>query len=191
MSIKLTELADISMRRGRRLERQLNTAASFTFTVDGRSDVAKLIREMETDVVVWRTDDRPGAKEVMYGRFIVAQSEDVITTDAHSRRVHMSRLFRHVGPSLFDEAGYLYRPGPKRHCDLVTATSHDRPYVGRRFQIVYAGFIPPLHASVTAPDGGPGAPGPARDRTYTAQSSIGQLITDLSAVIGNTPGDRV
>ena len=45
----------------------------------------------------------------------------------------------------------------------------------------------PLRGSVTAPDGGPGVSGPLRDRTYTAQSSIGQLITDLSAVIGNTP----
>ena len=72
-----TEIAGIYNARGRRLERTLNKSASFTFTVDGRSDVAKLITEMETDVMVWRDG-------VLYGRFIVAQSEDQITADSHT-----------------------------------------------------------------------------------------------------------
>ena len=186
-ALKLTELADITHARGRRLERKLNDAATFTFTVDGRSDVARLIREMETDVVVWRTDDRPGAKEVMYGRFIVAQSEDVLTAESHSVVFTCHDYFAMLNRR------YLTKP--------VTYTGQaQNAIVIWLLQLATTGltsadglksFMPgsylPLRGSVTAPDGGPGANGPPRDRTYTAQSSIGQLITDLAAVIGNTP----
>ena len=124
--------------------------------------MAKLIKEMETDVVVWRTDDIAGAKEVMYGRFIVAQSEDhSITADARATTYTCHDYFAMLARRYLTKPVTYTGHDPKRHCDLASATGHDRPNVGRRPQILYAGFRTlPLRPSVTAPDGSPGVSWP-------------------------------
>ena len=181
-----TEISGIDHARGRRLERTLNKSATFSFTVDGRSDVAGLVQEMETDVVVWRTSEATG-NEVMYGRFLVAQSEDQVNADSHTTTFTCHDYFAMLARRYL-AAPVTYTQSPQGNIVgslLALATTGLQSTNGTK--TFMPGSYLPLTMAMTNADGSAGSSaGPLRDRTYVMGASVGQLIDDLAHVQGST-----
>ena len=155
--------------------------------MDGRSPACAFVEELTTDVLAWRAGD-DGVDHLM-GRFLVAQSEDQVA-DGHT-----------VNFTCHDYFSMLARRYLTAPADLIyTQTDQDDIVADLVSRAVNAtagagtpSFAPgshlPLVVALVNPDGTPrGKTGLLRDRTYSGGSSIGQLISDLSAVIGATPG---
>ena len=186
-STLLTELVDV---RGRRLEQQLNGPAKFTFSVDGRHPTAKLIRELATDVYAWRWDDQVGRDRLMF-RGIVAQAEDEVTENTHTVvftcHDYLAMLGRRfltfpTETDLFNQdqdnlvnaivdyaAGGFIRPS-----DQLDPDGDWRP-----------GAFLPIVVARRNPDGTLRIPlsGRMRDRVYTGNQKIDEIVDDLSKVI--------
>ena len=169
---------------------QLNSSASLTFSLDGQSDGARLIHELDHDVIAWRWNELTGA-DVPYFRGIIAQSEDQLSEQAHT-----------VTFTAHDYLAVLTRR-------FVTATlnynnvdqdSIVADLLARSSAIVTTdgatSFVPgsylPLHASNVAQDGtARGLSGQLRVRTYAGSSEMAQTIDDLAHVINGYDYDVV
>lgn len=181
---RTTGIAEITDARSRRLEIGWNTPAKLTFTTDGQSPSARYIQELTTEMMAWRFDPDTGQERLMF-RGVVYASEDTISEQAHT-----------VNWSAMDHLGMITRRYLTPAADL-TFTQADQDdvvatLVDRAIRVASAtgtSFDPgsrlPVAVKLTNPDGSPRAAksGQKRDRTYTGGSSIGQLITDLAAVI--------
>jgi hypothetical protein len=185
-----TLIAELTDARGRQLVQQLNSSASLTFSLDGQSDGARLIHELDHDVIAWRWNELTGA-DVPYFRGIIAQSEDQLSEQAHT-----------VTFTAHDYLAVLTRR-------FVTATlnynnvdqdSIVADLLARSSAIVTTdgatSFVPgsylPLHASNVAQDGtARGLSGQLRVRTYAGSSEMAQTIDDLAHVINGYDYDVV
>jgi hypothetical protein len=184
-----TLLVEMMGVRGRQLTQQLNAMAELTFTLDGHSSVAKLISELEHDVVAWRWDDRTG-RDVPYFRGVIDHSEDqldgnshVVTYVAHDYFGMLSRRF--VTSTLtyaqVDQDGIV--------ADLL---SHSRNVVSTAGTSFVPGSYLPLYPLAVAGDGEVRGPSTQlRDRTYLGSQQIDTALTDLAAVIGGFDFDVV
>jgi hypothetical protein len=188
---RTTGIAEISDARSRRLELGWNAPTKLTFTLDGHSASAGYVDELTTDVMAWRTDPDTGAEALMF-RGIVAQSEDVISEQSHS-----------VNFTVHDYLAVINRRYLTAAADLVYTQSDQDDIVANllaRATVVSSAagvggagapvsFDPgsrlPVAVQRVNPDGSIRAAksGQLRDRTYTGGSAIGQLVTDLAAVI--------
>jgi hypothetical protein len=180
-----TIITELGGARSRRLEQTLNGAATFTFSLDGRSAAAREIAELQQDVWVWRWDERQGADWPVF-RGIVAQTEDVISEQVHTLNV-----------TCHDYRAVMVRryfPAPRNWVNvnqdtltqylLNAATSEMTTGSGTT---LYPGSFLPLVISMRNPDGSsrPSGQGvPVRTRNYAAGASIGQMFDELAHVIG-------
>lgn len=180
-----TTIAELLGARSRRLERQLNTPATFTFTIDGRSDAALLIKELETDVYAWRWDETLG-RDVPYFMGVVGQTEDQLTEQSYTINVtchdYVAMLTRRYLTQPLSFAGWgqdLVLANLVRYATDLAATSSGTT--------LSPGSYLPIILSWRNPDGTSRTPNgagvPTRDRSYPAQSDIGTLIDDLAHVI--------
>jgi hypothetical protein len=180
--LQIGELFDA---QSRQLTQQWNQPAQFLFTLDGHSENAKLVQELTTDVCAWRWDEASGADVCMF-RGIVAQSQDTLSEQTHTVvftcHDYLSMLDRRYLPYPLtytqtdqdDLVGYLLALARG-----MTAGPFNNP------TSLFPGSNLPLGRSTVSPDGsGRPSSGTLRDRTWTAGSSIGQLLADLAAVIG-------
>jgi hypothetical protein len=174
--------------RSRRLEQNLNQPARFTFTVSGRSPTAAAVREMETDVVVWRWDD-VGGRDVPYFRGVVAQGEDQLTEQSHTVTFtchdYLAVLARRY---LTATADYQTVDQDSIVSDLVarvTTAAATSGTAGAPSVSLMPGSYLPLAVVRRAGDGSnrPALSGRMRIRTYGASSAVGQLLDDLAHVI--------
>jgi hypothetical protein len=179
-----TVISDLLGARSRKLERQLNTPAVLSFTIDGRSDAALWIKELETDVYAWRWDETQG-KDIPYFMGVVGQTEDQLTEQSYTINVtchdYLAMFMRRylAQPLSFTGLGQdsvinqLYR--------LATDQAASSSGVS-----LWPGSYLPISPTMVAPDGSPratnGGAVPTRDRTYPAQSDIGTLLDDLAHV---------
>ena len=185
-----TILTEFPNARGRRLEQQLNTSAQLTFTLDGRSDAAAMVQELEQDVIAWRWDDRWGV-DVPYFRGIIGQAEDqlseqshVVTITCHDYIAMLTR--RHVTNTLTFS---------QQDQDSIVAFLMDAArnvYSTGRGQNFIPGSYLPLYSYFVAGDGsGRSSSGQLRDRTYQGSAEIGQTLDDLAHVINGFDYDAV
>ena len=181
-----TGIAELVGARSRKLETKANGAATLTFTMDGRDPACAYIEELTTDVLAWRAGD-DGVDHLM-GRTIVAQSEDQVA-DYHTVNVTCHDYFAPLARRyLTAPADLIYTQTDQDDivADLLSRTVNAHAADGTSLA---PGSHLPLAVALVNPDGTPrGKSGILRDRTYSGGSSIGQLISDLSAVIGATPG---
>jgi hypothetical protein len=182
-------IGEIHGARGRRLEQALNKPASLTFTVDGHSDAATMVQELQTDVIAWRWRESWGT-DVPWFRGVVAQSEDQlgdshsVTFTCHDYSAVMARRYLTQARAYTQADQDTIVSGLVDLAGTNMAASGGTPFV--------PGSYLPLTVSRRAPDGtGRLASGVLRDRAYTAQSSIGDLVTQLGAVIGGFDADVV
>jgi hypothetical protein len=182
---RTTGIAEITDARSRRLEIGWNTPAKLTFSVDGRSPSAGYVQEMATDVMAWRFDPDDGEDHLMF-RGVVSASEDTITEQAHTVNFtaydYLAMITRRYLTPAADLA-YAQRDQDDLVADLVARATVVATSTGVSFD---PGSRLPVAVQLVNPDGTIRAAksGQLRDRTYTGGSSIGQLITDLAAVIG-------
>ena len=172
----ITELPNA---RSRRLEQKLNDSATLTFTLDGHAPEAEAVEELQTEIMAWRAG-------VPYFRGIVAQSQDSLSEQTHTVTFTCHDLFAMV------QRRYLTRPlnwaDPGISQDavveaLLNAAVNLQPS-GPTPPTFLPGSFLPLEVATVGGDGSPRAVGgPNRVRQYAGQSNVGQLITDLSAVI--------
>ena len=177
-------LAEITDARTRRLELTKNAGGVLTFTLDGHSPSAALLTELTQDVIAWRWDEYTG-KDVPMFRGVICQTQDSLSADRHT-----------VTVTCHD---YLSMLGRRLLTGTYTATQLDQDYIAS--DLVYratnaqsssgVSFSPgswfPLVAFNYNPDGssrGANLSGQLRDRTYAANSVIGELLSNLAAVIG-------
>ena len=190
-------IAELTSARGRVLEQTLNAPAKLSFTLNGASAEAQLVKELQHEVVAWRWDTGSGA-DVPYFRGTVCQSEDQLTEQSHTVNfvchdnlaILARRYLTNVAPLTFTQTD---------QDNIVTNL------VSRATILIASGgtaFSPGSSLPVTVlrvnPDGTSrnNFSGVLRDRNYTGQSAVGDLITQLAAVIGGfdfdiTPGWRV
>jgi hypothetical protein len=174
-------IAELTDARGRQLVQAWNTPATLTFTLDGRSDAAALVEELEHDVVAWRWDDQTGSDIAVF-RGVIAQSEDQVSEDQHV-----------VTYTCHDYAAVLQR---RLLTATYTVTARDQDLIvgdllglastvhtSSGTALTPASYLPLALAAVT-PAGAPrGLSGQNRDRTYYGSQNIGQAVDDLAAVI--------
>ena len=185
-----TLIAELTDARGRRLDQTLNSAAQFTFTLDGRSDVAALIQELTTDIVVSRWDETAG-RDIPYFRGIIGQSEDQITEQSHV-----------VTFTAHDYLAMLSRRYVT-NTRAWTATDQDNIANGLLSAALNVAATPgtpsftpgsylPLQANWFNPDGSARAvSGQLRDRTYAGSTEILSAIDDLAHVINGFDYDVI
>jgi hypothetical protein len=174
-----TIIADIHDARGRRLEKTLNAPARFTFTVDGRSDTAKLVREMQTDIVAWRWDEAGGGDWPVF-RGVVAQGEDQLTEQSHTVTFTCHDYLGMVARRYLTSAvNYTQFDQDRIVVDLLARAVNLQAANGTIF---YPASFLPLGIARVNSDGSdrPALSTQLRDRNYTAQSNVGQLIDDLA-----------
>jgi hypothetical protein len=187
-STLLRELVGV---RGRRLDQEWAKGAALTFTVDGRSEEALAIRELEHDVYAWRWDDWTG-RDVCVGRFIVSHAEDQVSEQSHSVtygcRDYLAMLERR-----YLAAGNSYNngtPTPNTQDQAVAnlvwsygVYSSGTTFTGGQTTL-QPGWWLPLAVAMVNPDGtARTAHGPRRDRLWEPGSEIFATIDDLSKVI--------
>jgi hypothetical protein len=188
-----TIIADLQDARSRKLERQLNSSAQLTFTIDGRSEVAKLILELQTDVIAWRWDETIG-DDVAYFRGVVAQSEDQLTEQSYTINFTCHDYIAMLMRRYLTAALNFTQTGQDSIVNsfLALATFNAQSSSGTRFT---PGSYLPFGSGVWVnPDGTTRARDvgvPLRDRNYTAQSDIGTLLDDLAHVIGGFDYDTI
>lgn len=184
---RTTGIAEITDARSRRLEIGWNAPAKLTFTVDGRSPSAAYIQELSTEMMAWRWDPADGVERLMF-RGVVSASEDTISEQSHvvnwTAIDHLGMINRRYLTGASDLV-YTQRDQDDIVADLLARASVVAAAGGTSFD---PGSRLPVALKLVNPDGSTRSAksGILRDRTYTGGSSIGQLITDLAAVIGAT-----
>ena len=176
-------MAEITDARSRRVETVKNGGATLTFTLDGHSPSAALIGELSTDVIAWRWNHATGA-DVCVFRGPVCQTQDSISEQVHTVTVtchdYLAMLARRIltvpyNVTQQDQDWIVY--------DLVNLATNTAASDGTSFG---AGAWLPLFVYWANPDGSNRAArtGQLRDRTYTPNSKISELLDNLSKVIG-------
>jgi hypothetical protein len=174
----ITELSDC---RSRRLEQKLNTPATLSFTIDGRSQAALYIQELTTEIMAWRTNEN-GVEALMF-RGVVTQSQDSVSEQAHTLNItahdHLALIVRRY------LAGRTYTQEDQD--DIVDALVKEAIYL----PTMQPGSIVQLVAREVNSDGTARTvpSGVLRDREYANGASCGGAITDLTAVIGGPDVD--
>jgi hypothetical protein len=189
VTLQSTLVAELDGARSRRLEQKLNDSATLTFTLDGRSDEAALVTEMQTDVVAWRWDGE-GGSDKPYFRGIVAQSQDTLSESSHT-----------VTFTCHDYLAMLARRYVTR---TLTYTNTDQDDIARGLlaQAVSAvdstgatlapGSYLPLHAQlVAANNAARNLSGQLRVRTYAGSTQVGTALDQLANVTGGFDYDVV
>jgi hypothetical protein len=83
LTLAQTTTAVLADATARVLTRAWDQAAQLDFNVDGRSEAAGLIAELQQDVVAWRWDDTAGVDRPMF-RGPITQTADTLTEDSHT-----------------------------------------------------------------------------------------------------------
>ena len=185
-----TIVAELNDARGRSLEQLQNQSAKLVFTLNGRSPAAKLIQELEHDVVAWRYDYQSGT-DVPYFRGIVAQAEDQITEQEHTVNFTCHDYFAMLSRRYLTGAlVYAATDQDSIVAALLAYASNVGPSAGGSFA---PGAFLPLTVYQANADGTSrtALSGQLRDRTYAGQSEVASTISDLAAVIGGFDFDVV
>jgi hypothetical protein len=182
-----TGIAELTDARSRKLVQALNSPATLSFTLDGRSPAAALIQEMSHDVIAWRFDDQQN-KDVMAFRGIIAQSQDSLSEQTHTvsftahdylamlkRRlitgsVHYVNVYTQVDQDTL--AGNLIQQAVQVYAASVDVNF----YPGSALPV---GAIPMTPAGVQRQT----PSGQKRDRTYPAHTNIGEALDQLAKVV--------
>lgn len=177
-------LADLTGARSRRLVRELNKAAQFTFVLDGHSAAGHLIRELEHEIVVHRWDDLAEADVEMF-RGVITASQDTLSEQRHSVSLTATDYLGVLGRRLYTRRLTYTNVDQDTIVEslLTWATTNLQPSSGQ-FTFGAVAFLPMAFARVF-PDGSPGRglSGRIRVRDYLPQQNAGEAIENLAAVI--------
>jgi hypothetical protein len=178
-----TATAALTDARSRVLTRAWDTAAQLDFTIDGRSEAAALIAELQQDVVAWRWDDTAGVDRPIF-RGPITQTLDTLDEQSHTVAVtahdHMSMLARRL---LTAPVTYTNVDQDNIMGDVVYRASNVSSSSGTSFA---PGSVLPLAVALVNPDGTvrPANSGQVRTLPYLASTDL-LTITDGIAKLVN------
>jgi len=171
-------VGELSEARSRKAHFDLYGPATAEFVIDGRSAQCAQIQELSQDVVLYRWNRITGAYEVFF-RGPIGHSEDSISETTHT--------------VTFQAADYRAMMARTVLGGPLTWTATEQFVIAQGLQRCAAGYYttgPPWDIGVAAPallnpDGtGLAATGTTRDRSYTGAEKQGDMIDELSKVIG-------
>jgi hypothetical protein len=177
-----TSLAALPDAANRKLTRAWNTPAQLDFTIDGRSDQASLIAELQQDVMAWRWDDTAGADRAMF-RGVVSQTSDTVSEESHLLAVTAHDYAGMFARRLLTNAlAYNNVDQDDIVADLVSKANNVVSVNGTPMS---PGSVMPLTVALVNPDGTTrtAKSGQARVRNYNASTDIATLLGELAAVI--------
>jgi hypothetical protein len=189
-----TLISDLSDARSRRLVRTWCQTAEFSFVIDGRSPQAQLIQELATDVVVRRWDEASG-EDICVFRGIVDHTEDQLSEEAYSINVvchdYLSLLQRRYLTATYavtqDDQDDICVWLVNHYASEMTSSgaAGTSPPSGTPYDFRPGCYLP-MSIQFTMPDGTENRPysGVLRDRSYPANTQIGQALDDLAKVDG-------
>jgi hypothetical protein len=174
-------IAELGDARGRRLDQTWDSAAVFTFVIDGHSMAAALIKELTQDVIVWRWDDQVGYDRAMF-RGVIAQSEDQLSEQSHTVTFtchdYLAMLTRRLVTSTLT---YVGTDQDNIASALLTQATQTQTSGGVALS---PGAFLPISLILCNPDGtNRGGSGQLRDRTYLASTVVGTALDELAKVI--------
>ena len=186
-----TMIAELPGARSRRLEQALNASATLTFTLDGRTPAAAMIRELMTDVVAWRWDDATG-KDVPYFRGIVTQSQDTLSEQLHTvtftAHDYLAMLARRFMTKPFTLTNYEQ----DRIAFSLVDWASNYVYDTSGAVLFSPGSYLPIVVHSFNPDGTERGPsGQMRTRTYAGNTQYGTALDQLAHVINGFDYDVV
>jgi hypothetical protein len=178
-----TFIAELTDARSRSLSQKWNQAAELQFTMEGHSSQSSLIQELATEVIAWRWDEAAGKDQPMF-RGCIDHSEDQI-----SEQTTTTNFVAHDYFAMFDRRilTVSFSMVTSDQDDIVSALmTLANQFRSSSGTSMWPGSYTPLNVyRLCNPDGtARGASGQNRDRTYTANSPIGQMISELAAVQG-------
>lgn len=180
-------VTELPFARSRRLEQAWNTPARLTFTLNAGDPAASLIEEFRQDVIAFRWNDLTGADVAVF-RGPVTAALDTLTEQSATINLtcqdYLAVLQRRLLTVSASYAAYdqdLIVSNLLANATTYARTSTPLPS-GTPFGA--ASYLPLLY-SINAPNGSsrPTYSGRYRDRAYTANSRIGELIDNLAKVI--------
>lgn len=177
-----TIIAELTAARGRRLETAWNSPAALTFTIDGHHAQAQLVKELATDVMAWRWDERYGGDRALF-KGLVTQSEDQLSEQSHSVTFTCHDYVALLERRLLTSTLTLNGVDQDNMADtLITTASTARSSSG---VTLAPGAYIPLQCVNINPDGSTRstASGQLRNRTWYPQTNIGEAFADLARVI--------
>lgn len=177
-------IAEITDARTRRLELTKNAGGVLTFTLDGHSPSAALMTELTQDVIAWRWDEYTGA-DVPVFRGPICQTQDSLSENRHTVTVTCHDYLALLGRRLLTQTQTITESDQDVIAsnlvywatDLAQSSSGVSFYPGSSFPLVAFNYNPDGSQRNTGS-------GQLRDRTYTAGSVIGDLLSNLAAVVG-------
>jgi hypothetical protein len=176
-------IGELTDARSRKLVQALDAPAEFSFTVDGHSPQAAQIVELATDVIAWRWDEASG-RDVPAFRGCVTHAQDTISEQTHTTAFVAHDYLALVGRRFYTNATAV----------VFSATDQDTiaaaivAAAGARSSTSGTNFAPgsylPLSVQLVDASGATRAPsGQVRDRAFTGQSSMGDMLDQLAKVI--------
>jgi hypothetical protein len=183
-------IAEIWNARSIHLEQKLNDSAILSFTVEGHSPAAQLIKELETDVMAWRFDEQSGLDIPLF-RGIVAQSQDTLSeqTDTVTFTCHdyLDMLKRRI---LTSKQNFAQVDQDTIAANLIDWGAKQVKTSGN--VNLAPGCYLPLHVVTVDPAGAArGLSGSRRDRQYAAQQDVSEAFANLAAVEGGFDFDVI
>jgi hypothetical protein len=170
-NLNATTMAALGDAGSRVLTRAWDQPSQLDFIIDGHSEAAWLIAELEQDVVAWRWDDTAGVDRPMF-RGPVTQTADTLTTEAHSVAVtahdYLAVLTRRL---LTAAASYTNLDQDDLAADLVAKASNVSSSSGTSLA---PGSVLPLTLALVNPDGTAraGKSGQLRTNAYNASTDL-------------------
>lgn len=185
-----TIIAELTGAYSRQLVQKLGEPAELRFSIDGRSDDAATVQELQHDVFAWRWDDTRGSDVCMF-RGPVDHSQDTISQQAHTVNFVVHDYFATLERRFILDALPIVLAGYDQ--DALVGNLLARAGGGATPFVPYQpGSIIPLSAVIVDPSGaGRARLGATRDRTYQGGKSIGEAIDELSKVSGGFDYDVI
>jgi hypothetical protein len=150
LTLAQTTTAALTDAYSRVLTRAWDTSAQLDLNIDGRSEAAALIAELQQDVVAWRWDDTAGVDRPMF-RGPITQTLDTLDENSHVVAVtahdHLSMLSRRL---LTAQVPYTNIDQDDLAADLVNRASNVSSSSGTSFA---PGSVLPLTLALVNPDG--------------------------------------
>lgn len=199
-----TGIVELTNARSRKLDQGLNAAATLTFTLNGLDPAAQQLRELAQEVVAWRWDTNTGQDVAMF-RGPICQAQDQLTEQSYTINItchdyvdlYSRRLTTFAAPytiSQMDQDNIVTTLMTWADHPNTAGTPWTTPPVAARSLI--PGSYLPLNRLLVDPSGATrGLSTVLRDRSYTGQTTIGEALSNLSAVVNGfdydvLPGGR-
>jgi hypothetical protein len=164
------------------LTRAWNQPAQLDFTIDGRSEQAQLIAELQQDIVAWRWDDTAGVDRPLF-RGVISQTQDVLDEDHHVINVTAhDYLALFARRTLINPVTYTAADQDDIMADLLSKAINVSTLSGTSLS---PACVLPVTLALVNPDGSvrSSKSGQLRTVTYNASTDLLSIVDELNVLV--------